>query len=168
MIEDMFYGEELDLELIGEEIDRAIAAKLNNEKSWDAVTDFDRLSECFIELNKLGIISVHNAGFTQSDGFEDASDIYIQKKEEDAIVEGYCFYTSQDVERAVEDSELCLAFGVFERPEEEGLKVAQTIQETLKKHGFNMIWDGSIKKRIMIQPFRWQKRLGSKPSYGQN
>ena len=166
-IEDTFYGEEIDLTLIGQEIDRAIAAKREEEKSWDAVTDFDRLRECFTELDERGIVVVHYAGHTQSDGFEDASDRYTQKKEEGIACEGYCFYHSQDVERAIDGDGLCLAFGVFELPENEGVRIGQTIVEALKKQGFSVVWNGTIKTRILIQPFRWQKRLGSKPSYGQ-
>ena len=164
-LEDTLYDEELDMDLIEKEIDRVIAAQLEEEKSWNPVTDFDRLAECFSELNENSIIAIHFAGNTQSDGFEDSSDRYKNWKEEGKIADGYCFYTSQDTEGAIDGRDLYLAFGAFEQHEKNGVGIGQRIVEVLMKHGFSVEWNNSIKTRIVIRPFVWQKRFGSKPCY---
>lgn len=159
-LEDMFYGEDLDTPSIEKEIDKAIAAKLKEELFWGPVTDFDRLDNVFAELNRKGIVAVHVAGFTSSDGFEEAADAYESLKEEGIDVNGYCFYTTQDFQYAVKDQNLGLAFGAFEDHEKNGLSIGKIIANVLEKEGFSIDWDGTLEQKITIRPFVWRKRFG--------
>ena len=166
ILEDTLGGEELDMDVIDKEIDRVIAVQLEEEKSWEPVTDFERLAECFSELEENNIIAVHFAGHTPTDGYEDSCDRYESWKEEGKIADGYCFYFSQDVEYAFDCGDICLAFGAFEQKHtEKALEIGQKIVEVLKKHGFSVEWNNSTETRILIRPFVWQKRFGSKPCY---
>jgi hypothetical protein len=45
------------------------------EASWPEETDCDRLDQAFESLNSNGIIALHNAGYTMSDGFSDVSEV---------------------------------------------------------------------------------------------
>lgn len=160
VLEDMFYGEELDTDVIEKEIDKVIAAKLKEEQSWGPVTDFDRLDEVFAELNRYGIVAVHIAGYTSSDGFEEAYEAYESLKEDGIDVNGYCYYTTQDFQYAVKDQFLHLAFGAFVNHEKNGLLIGKIIAKVLEKAGFSIVWDGTLEQKIEIRPFVWQKRFG--------
>lgn len=82
---------------VGPEFARKKAA----EVSWPDTTDCDRLDQAFAALSEDGVISLHNAGLTMSDGLDDVAEaIGIS---EQATVKGYCFYHGQDVERAVKN-----------------------------------------------------------------
>lgn len=159
-VEDTFYGEELDRNLIENDIDKAIRAQQEKEENWEAFTDFNRLDEAFSGMNQKGIVAVHHAGFTQSDGYEDSTDVYEELKGKKIIADGYCFYTSQDTERAMKDNELYLAFGAFVDHDKNGLEIGTTVAKILKDAGFHVIWNGKLNERILIKPFVWQKRFG--------
>jgi len=56
---------------VAPEFDRKIA----EEESWPDTTDCDLLDQAFAELNPRGIIALHNAGLTMSDGISDVSEV---------------------------------------------------------------------------------------------
>ncbi len=86
--------------------------KLKEEATWPKVTDFDRLDGAFTVLEAQGIIALHLAGFTLSDGVEDVADAYEEEtRVEKADYRGHCFYTTQDQEYALTDNCICIAFG---------------------------------------------------------
>ena len=47
------------------------------QKSWPQVTDCDRLDRAFAALEQQGVIALHRAGCTQSDGLEEVEDAHI-------------------------------------------------------------------------------------------
>src|SRR5947208_586733 len=51
------------------------AKKAAAQASWPRRTDCDRLGEAFTELNSRGIIALHNAGLTMSDGISDVAEV---------------------------------------------------------------------------------------------
>ena len=55
---------------VAPEFDKKAAA----EASWPDTTDCDRLDQAFEELNSRGVIALHNAGYTMSDGISDVSE----------------------------------------------------------------------------------------------
>lgn len=79
-------------------IQREFQSKRKAEETWPKVTDFDRLDRAFTLLDAQGIIALHRAGFTQSDGFEDVDDAYTDAGGKKSEYKGYCFYTEQDQE----------------------------------------------------------------------
>lgn len=157
--EEMYEPGELEPNEVSSIIDAETEKLAKEKKGWPAVTDCDRLDAAFNALAKRGVISLHNAGYTQSDGHDDFREAYAQHRNKGSIV-GYCFYHGQDVERAVRGGELYLAFGPVDpdREEIEGPKVGKIVCEELERAGLKVDWDGTFAKRMSLPKFVWQKR----------
>jgi len=157
--EEMYAPGELDPAEVEHAVDAAIAAHEAEKASWPKVTDCDRLDSVFEALNQRGIVALQNAGYTQSDGYDDCGQVYEEHPDKDSII-GYCFYQGQDLERAVAGEGLYLAFGPIVPKEEEtrGLEVGRIIVEELQRFGFQSNWDGTFKTRIFIPNLDWKRR----------
>jgi hypothetical protein len=53
---------------------------------------------------------------------------------------------------------LLLAFGGFSRVTKDGVEVGRLIRDEFKRTGFEVVWDGTIKSRLLLKGFRWQRR----------
>jgi len=149
------------------EIDRALGvalvaaeleSKLAEEQTWPHPTDCDRLDEAFHELNGKNIISLQNAGYTQSDGLDDVSEIWNNGGAHASPIIGYCFYHGQDLERAVNGEGLMLTFGDINGTDERGIEVGRIITEVLAAKGLKVVWDGTISKRILLPEIQWRRK----------
>ena len=74
--QDIFDEYDLDMDEIEAAIDEEIRQKRLEEANWPEQTDCDKLDYVFQELNRIGIIALHNAGYTLSQGLEDVVEIY--------------------------------------------------------------------------------------------
>lgn len=130
--------------------------KKESEKSWPSTTDCDRLDSLFKELNDLNIIALQNTGYTMSDGFDDVGEVLdgLDRNK----VKGYCFYHGRDLERAVDDGGLMLAFGDLDAIDEQKIVTGELITKTIGKHKFKYEWDGTANTRINIFPLKWQRK----------
>jgi hypothetical protein len=137
---------------VGPEFRKKAAA----EASWPARTDCDRLDDAFEQLNAAGIIALHNAGVTMSDGFEDVGEALRQRGR--AGVRGYCFYHAQDVERAVDGGGLTLAFGDLDAVDAQKAQIGREIQTVLERAGFAVQWNGNPNTRLILPRFDWKRR----------
>ncbi|WP_144980106.1 DUF6891 domain-containing protein [Gimesia aquarii] len=157
--EEMYAPGDLDEALVSTAIDSELAKWEEEKKSWPTVTDCDRLDSAFTALNKRGIISLQNAGNTQTDGFE-IFQVYLEEHPQPATVMGYCFYHKQDLERVVAGHDLYLSFGPIDPKEEKtkGIKVGQVVFEELERVGFKVEWDGTFNERLKVVGLVWQKR----------
>jgi hypothetical protein len=157
--EEMYAPGDLDPTEVSTAVDAAIQAHELAKAAWPEITDCDRLNRAFERLAFEGIICLHNAGYTQSDGFDDFRESYRSHPERGRI-RGYCFYHGQDTERAVEGGGLFLAFGPADPKQEEieGPVVGRLITTALGAEGLHSEWDGTFAKRIFIPQFIWQKR----------
>jgi hypothetical protein len=160
-IQDMFYGETLDEPWIKKEIDKQYEHCLAEQKTWVNETDFDRLAQVFDKLNSSGIIALHNAGYTRQDGEGDTWQIHESLGAQGIKTRGYCFYHTQDMDRAINSENLLLAFGDFDQNDKVGTDIGNEIITTLHEKGFNINWSGSIEERIEIVGLKWQKRFGN-------
>ena len=88
------------------------AKKREAEQGWPAVTDCDRLDVVFTALANRGVLCLHNAGYTMSDGHSDSFEALSEQPKGRYF--GYCFYHGQDVERAIDGQHLMLAFDHIE------------------------------------------------------
>lgn len=150
--------DDADIRWIDVATDAKVSEKLRAEDSWPEATDWDRLDDVFEDLDEALILSLHNAGGTVSDGFEDAGEI-IQDLAEDGIeVRGTVFYHGQDTERAVHGEPLFLAFGSVLKTPEADKAIAQEVVDKLKAAGFDARWPGDPEHRIEIHGFDWKKR----------
>lgn len=157
LIEDQLgEDDEVDDDWLNSVIRTEVDAKKKAEETWPKVTDFDRLDRAFTILEAMGIIALHRAGYTQSDGVEDVEDIYDDDNNSD--YSGHCFYTEQDQEHALDGSGLCIGFGHRSGSISKGVKVGKTLRTVLENEGFSVEWDGTIDSRLLIKEFRWQRR----------
>jgi hypothetical protein len=174
LVRSAFYGHDEIVEMLCEElyapgeldeeaVSRATTASIENwrasQASWPAVTDCDRLDRAFARLNQLGVIALHNAGFTQSDGYDDFREAYANHPHPSDVL-GYCFYHGQDLERVVRGGPLLFGFGPSDPNAEQsdGLKVSRLIVEQLTAAGLAVDWDGTFDNRISVPKFNWQRR----------
>lgn len=128
--------------------------------TWQKPTDFEKLVNACDELNKERIVSLHKAGYTRQDGQDDCKEIIEELNKIGASTKGYCFYHTQDLERAIgEERMLFIGFDSFNGEDELAKEVAEQIIEVLKKHEFNVKWNGSLQTRIEILDLNWQKTV---------
>lgn len=145
--------------MLREFVRKELQIKKNAEKNWPDVTDFDCLEKVYDSLKKQGILCLHDAGYTMSDGHDDANEAI--ESYPDGTFYGYCFYHGQDLERAVTGSGLMLAYDHVDGDAPDKLKVALTIKDALIKSGFEIEWDGTTNQRINIPKFDWKHRTES-------
>lgn len=148
-----------DEDMLREFVATEFAKKTEAEKAWPQITDVDRLDSVFQALKISGILCLHNAGYTMSDGHEDANEALRAYSNDQYF--GYCFYHGQDLERAVSKGGLMLAYDHVRGDVPEKIKVAQTIQQELEKAGFTLDWDGTVNQRINIPKFNWKHRASN-------
>lgn len=156
--EEIYEPGDLDRDEVVAAISAAVARRENAKSTWPPETDNDRLERAFEALNRRGVVALHNAGNTQSDGYGD----FLDRLEETgpAGVIGYCFYHWQDVERALDGGGLYLAFGPRDSDEEPdgGVAVGRIVVGELDRVGLATSWNGTFSQRILIDNFEWQRR----------
>lgn len=112
----------------------------------------------FHSLMKHGIVALHYAGYTQSDGFADCNEVATWLEEKGENIVGCCFYTQQDLEHILHEdtTSLYISFGnYFEKPTAE--QIGQIIVDELSTTGFCIQWDKTANTKIAIKNFKWDK-----------
>ena len=157
--EEMYAPGELDTNEVESEIDAQFAQYEKEKLAYPSTTDCDRLDAAFAKMNERGVIAIQNAGYTQSDGYDDVGDVYSQHPDRDSIV-GYCFYHGQDLERAINGSGLYFAFGPVDPADEQtvGVDVGNIVRGELENAGLSVDWNGTFEKRLSVPNLNWQKR----------
>ncbi|EOS45799.1 hypothetical protein C810_02469 [Lachnospiraceae bacterium A2] len=120
--------------------------------------NFLKLDSAFHSLKKHGIVALHYAGYTQSDGFADCNEAAGWMERNGEKIVGCCFYTEQDLGHILHEDTtmLYLSFGnYFEKPTAE--EIGQIIADELKANGFCVQWDGTAGTKIAIENLKWDK-----------
>lgn len=161
---EMFCGElyapgELDAAVVESTVDASFTAYEKEKGSFPSVTDCDRLDSAFAALNSRGVIAIQNAGYTQSDGYDDVSQAFSEHSNPDSVL-GYCFYHGQDLQRTIDGGGLFFAFGPVDPAEEQtkGVEVGNVVREELERAGLVVDWNGEFDKRLSVPQITWQKR----------
>ncbi len=158
----------IDDEFIEEDISKDLISNLllenneNLEELKEDSDDFIKLSKAFDDLTKEKIISIHNAGYDIEEGIQDSFELFTHLKNNKYEPIGFCFYTFEDIENAIEENALNIAFGDFEYDEKKGLKIAKKIVKALKDYGFEINWGESVDEIIEIENFNWKKKYDGK------
>lgn len=157
--EEVYYHYSLNTDQVSAAIDERLSAYRAEQKNWPDVTDCDRLDQAFACMEKRGLITLENAGNTQSDGYEIFEDA-LQEHPQPKTVIGYCFYHNQDLERVVGGLPLYLAFGPVDPKEEEtkGVEIGNIVREELERSGLEVEWEGTFQDRLRVPGLDWQKR----------
>ena len=159
IIEEQFIDEDISIDFISKIVLGKYDEKLANEEEWETETSFDKLKLAFEDIIKNQIIAIHNGGYNLEEGVQDAFEVFHHLKSQKIIAKGFCFYSFQDIEEAIEFEVLNIAFGDFENNNEKRLDIGKEIVNILKKHGFSIDWNQDIDTQIKIKPFKWEKRF---------
>lgn len=117
-----------------------------------------RLKAAFAALNAMGIVALENAGYTQSDGWDDVNEIANRLLDSGKRPRAGVFYHGQDRERAKNGEGLFLTFGSYaeQNTDADSIAVGRTIVDVLKAHGFQPEWSGRLSTRLHTGPFDWK------------
>ena len=153
ILEDQFIDEEIDF------------SNYNISLINSSNQNFSCLEEIFYKLSCEGIVAIHNCGFDIKEGVNDAFELNVHLINNNCKVEGFCFYTFEDIEEAVFDEKLKITFGDFENNEDKALKIGKTVFKYLNESNFNIVWDGTLNNQIEINPFKWDKKYDENKEY---
>lgn len=156
----MFYDEEdMDENWLRKEIQVLFQKQQKESKLWHKPTDFDRLVVAFDSLIRQRIICIHKAGYSKQDGYELCDDAAEDLHREGLAARGYCFYHTQDLERAIHPAvkNLLLAFDSIDQNDDEAVRIGLLIVDALHQQGFDVRWDGTVNDRIEIVTIDWKK-----------
>lgn len=153
ILEDQFIEEDIDFS----QIDVSL-----NESSNE---NFSKLEDVFTRLASKSIVAIHNCGYDIEEGVADAFELFVHLNNNKFKAEGFCFYTFEDIEEAIEEAKLKITFGDFENDEEKALQIGRTVSEYLKDENFDIKWDETINNQIEINPFKWDKSYNDEKEY---
>ena len=136
------------------EMEAALQQQQEREAAFPTVTANDRLTAAFSQMNQQDLIALENAGYTQSDGWDDLHQYF---DEDGQRAKGGVFYHGQDVERSITGAGLNIRFGAF-GDQGNNLEIGRQVVEVLKQHGFEPIWNENPNQVIDLPPFEWQRR----------
>jgi len=129
------------------------------EATWPQETDCDRLDNAFGRLNEQGVCALQWAGNTISEGMESVSDAINDEGVPEGRYQGFCFFHSQDIDRALGDEGLMLAFGPVDSDEDEdAVRIGRLVCEAFQREGLQTDWKGTADSRINLPRLRWQRR----------
>jgi hypothetical protein len=151
-------GGELPRKRVRELVKAEVARQEAEQESWPEVTDCDRLDRAFAALRAEGILPVHNAGMTPSEGIAEMSEQYHAAGGQKSGIVGYCFYHRQDMEYALKHHKLGLAYGDIDGDDRRGVEIGKRIRSALEAAGLRVAWTGSIRDKMDITDFNWQRR----------
>lgn len=153
ILEDQFIEEDVDFSKFD--------ISLNNNNNHN----FDRLEETFKKLAEKSIVAVHNCGYDFKEGVEDIFELYVHLINNKYETQGFCFYTFEDVEEAINDEILKITFGDFQRDENKSLEIGKIVYSQLLDSGFDVNWNESVNSQIEIRNFKWDKRFDDEKEY---
>ena len=127
--------------------------------------NFSKLENAFAGLAGENIVAIHNCGYDIEEGVADAFELFVHLNNNKFKAEGFCFYTFEDVEEAIEEAKLKITFGDFENDEDKALEIGKTVSKYLKDENFEIVWDETINNQIEINPFKWDKSYNDEKEY---
>lgn len=153
------YHEEGELTSLAEQLAAAeIHRHLAEQSGWPEVTESDRLTTAFRDLDRAGIVARENFTCCQSCGTSEIGAEAIAGESP----RGYVFYHHQDAEVAAGGGGIYLAYGILHdgtaMPDPaDTAAIGAQIVEVLRRHELSVEWNGEAGKRIFV-PITWQRR----------
>ncbi len=121
--------------------------------------------ETFKKLTRKSIICVHNCGYDFEEGVEDIYELYFHLVNNNYSAEGFCFYTFEDLEQAIEEDILKITFGDFQKDENKSLEIGNIVYQYLLDADFDVNWDKTVNSPIEIVNFKWDKKFDENMEY---
>ena len=113
-----------------------------------------RLKRAFQDLDKQGILALHHAGYTKSDGWVECHERLSQCASSHHY-QACCFYTHQHSTQARHQGELYLNFGSVNDDEHDLPIYAEKIVTTLLQYDLEAEWNGDVNQCIVIWLQPW-------------
>ena len=162
-----FFSEDEILEILE---DQFIEAEIDFSKFNIHPNDFNNknfslLEETFKKLAEKSIIGVHNCGYDFIEGLEDIFELYVHLINNEYFSQGFCFYSFEDVEQAIEENILKITFGDFEKDENKSLEIGKMVYKYLHDANFEIEWDETVNSPIEIINFTWDKKFSEDNEY---
>jgi len=152
-------GEGFDHECIKSYAEAVLEKKRAAEARWPQETDCDRLDRAYERLGEQGVLVLQWAGNTLSDGIAEVGEALDAEGVAEDTYQGFCFFHSQDIDRALGDEGLMLAFGSATSDEDDdAVRIGRLVCEAFRQEGFQIQWNGTADQRIAMPAFRWQRR----------
>ena len=159
-------GHTVDVAEVQAWVDEAMADHRDAQTTWAAETDCDRLDAAFVDLQRQGVLCLHDAGYTKQDGWADVAQAYADAGGPQSGIVGYCFYHRQDLERVIDGGDLFLAYGSVDSDinsgtdakDVAGVAVGRQVRAAVERQGFTVRWDGTLAERIAVTDLVWQRR----------
>ena len=127
---------------------------------WPSITDCDRLTRAFAQIETHRIVALQNGGFTQQDAHARAIDIDSAGQSAGRASRGFCYFHGQDVASAVEGAGLTIGFSALENPEETvAVQIANIVVDACRDAGLEVAWNGRTDTRIHLSKINWQRRI---------
>ena len=150
--------EVLDPDWLYEVIWGSVQQKRDEEETWPAVTDCDRLDAVFQRLESAAVLTLADGGHP-----EDARRSVFEAYEDDGGVEsgfdGYCYYGDLDIKYAFSTGELSLACGAYDAGEAKAAEVGRRVKAAFEGAGFVAEWYDTVPTGLVLKPFAWQRRM---------
>lgn len=143
--------------LVAERTRILMERRREEEATWPAVTDCDRLDRAFAELESRGVVCRQDFSCCGNCGSGEIRTEMEEVRKKGDFVRGYSFYHMQDTESAVEGGSLYLAYGAADEGESAALRIGHEICDAIRAQGLNVDWDGSWEKRILVT-LDWKRR----------
>jgi hypothetical protein len=136
--------------------ERFIQEEQLRESEWAEATVNDRIKVAFEELIGQGVLACECLGLTIQDGWGYAG---TQAPPE---CRGVAFFHHEDVIDAIGGLGLLVAFGAtgVKGSDDDAASAAlgRQIASALERNGVRCTWSGSVRERIRVEPFEWQRR----------
>lgn len=127
--------------------------------------NFSILEKTFKILNKKSIICVHNCGYDFKEGVYDIYELYFHLINNNYSAQGFCFYSFEDVEQAIEEDILKITFGDFQKDENKSLEIGNIVYQALLDANFDVDWDKTVNCPIKIINLKWDKKFDENMEY---
>ena len=152
------YPEESD-SITGDELLETIEMYREKFQNRGDQENYRKLDAAFQRLDKQGIVSLHCAGYLQTDGFDDCNEIASERHNNGERIIGCCFYTMQDLEHILheESTSLYFSFGNYlEEPTAE--EIGRIIVKEFEAAGLSTQWAQTADTKIAVINLVWDKR----------
>lgn len=133
-------------------VDRLWLEQVAEQRTWEGVTDPERLTLAFGALDASGITARENFTCCRGCGMAE-----IGAEREGA--RGFVFFHRQGTQSAAEGGGLSLYYGGFDGSADTTTAVGHEVVAALREAGLSTRWDGDPDRAIGVEPLDWRRRL---------
>lgn len=147
-------------------VDEELSAHRKREGEWSFLTDADRLSRAFKQLEKQGVIARERFADCRKCGVADMKLLREDLLERGQRADGYVFFTDQDADGLSESGELVLEYGSFREGDEAAKTLGARVEKALETHGFSPVAETDEEggeTYLVLSGLEWQKRRFTRP-----